>query len=181
MGNCPAVDAWAFQTLHQLAELIDAAVRKGHMPVSCEGLPLLSGGRKLRRMTRVWKIAGPMGVERKKGAAATLSYRAPRDRSSMLKEGIQMGSYYADICASVTGLTQMAIAVDCTDGCGRDNMSIFGVDPRSRKTWVFPVMDRRRQIFRVVQFSAATFRSGVAVFRCNISSGSHCFPLQLFA
>ena len=139
--NCPAVAAWTYQVFWQCVEMLDASAVSNNSSCSAEGLAVLRGPKRCRRLTKIWLTAGELGVDRHGVHGYRLSKNMPRDKSAMRKEELEMGKYLANLGCVMSGVKHLAISMDASSACGKDNLSMAAYIPRDHKACWLPLQD----------------------------------------
>ena len=111
-GHCDSLNLWLYQIFWQIAELIDVRVIEGALLQSADGIPVLQGKKKARRMTAVVMANPQMGFKTVAGArVVTTDPKRRHDHASRL-ESFRIARYQSALVDLTARQTHVALGVD---------------------------------------------------------------------
>ena len=118
IGACRALDGLVYQVFWQTAQILESFAQQGCLRTSAEGVPVLRGAARTRRMTKVWLASPGFGVTTNAAGQQVLSASAPRTNDAIRLEGLRLSVVHATMAQKVERASHVALSPDCLSAPG---------------------------------------------------------------
>lgn len=111
-GECAALDLLIYQVFWQITVLIEDTT-PGYLPPTCEGMPVLAGSSRSRRLTKHWTQHPTFGLKTTGTKDRVFSESVSRDTHSAVRhERHAQCQYHGDLAQHVATASHVCIAPD---------------------------------------------------------------------
>ena len=107
-GDCATLDGFSYQIFWQLVESLDARIIGDGLSDSMDGVPVLSGKKRARRLTKHWQNWRGVGVTTKDGKKL-FSSSVARSDDPIRTEDLRLGKYYGALTAAVSQASHICL------------------------------------------------------------------------